>query len=469
MNPTILLYKSIAITSLFLSVLMFAPLYSNTSTIISGRTNDELNNSSAEFNIIPNVKSAGFWKLSELSFPDDEAIDVLVDGNISYVSCYSNKIRVINTTDFFNPVQVNSITLNNMPNSIVKHNDLLFVANGLSGIVVLNITNPLNIVQLSSFFDGGNAQEIEIIGDVLYLADGPNGLEIYNIEDPYAIQKLLYLAVDVIGAFAFDVSVSQELDILTLAYGSLGLIYLDISDPYLPIFENYISYSYSVNGVYSTNKSGTHISWIANGENGISYVFWSGGWFDPQEHASFSNSGYVNDFSPYVDGVIVSDSWDGIEYCVYDSFSIELRSYFSDGGTSYNTDSRLIGGNNLIFVADGSDGLEILGDDSDNDFLADIQEEILGTNKTDNDTDGDQFYDGFEIFYNTDPLNATDFPDIEAPPTTLPEIPSPTPTSNNTHITNTVDNIGFVFSASVLFVFTLFFTTFKLLSKQKRR
>ncbi|MHA1156936.1 MAG: hypothetical protein ACTSQK_12585, partial [Candidatus Heimdallarchaeota archaeon] len=409
------------------------------------------------------------WKLSELAFPDDEAIDVLVDGNISYVSCYSNKIRVINTTDIFNPVQVNSITLNSMPNSIMKHNDLLFVANGLSGIVILNITNPLNIEQLSSFFDGGNAQEIEIMGDVLYLADGPNGLEIYNIENPYSIQKLLYLAADVIGAFAFDVSVSQELDILTLGYGSLGLIYFDISNPLVPIFENYISYPYSVNGVYSTNDSGKHISWIANGENGISYAYWSGGWFDPQEYASFSNSGYANDFSPYVDGVIVSDSWDGIEYCTYDSFSIELRGYFSDGGTSYNTDNGLIGSNNLIFVADGSDGLEILGEDSDNDFLANIQEEILGTNKTDNDTDGDQFYDGFEIFYNTDPLNATDFPDIEAPPTTLPEIPSPTPTSNNTHITNTVENIGFVFSASIFFVFTLFLTTFKLLSKQKRR
>lgn len=465
----LLLYKSIAITSLFFSVLILAPIYSNTRIVISGKNIDEVCIFSNEFNTIPNVKSSGFWKLSELAFPNDEAINVLADGNISYVSCYSNKIRVINSTDIFNPVQINSISLNSIPNSIVKHDDLLFVANGVSGLVILNISNLMNIEQVNSFYDGGNAQELEIIGDVLYLADGTDGLEIYDIENLYSIQKLHAMSFDIIGAFAYDVSVNTELAILTVAYGSIGLIYFDITNPSLPTFENYILYSYNTNGVYSTNNSGTHISWIANGENGISYAYWSGGWFDPQTLASFSNSGYANDFTPYIAGVIVSDSWDGIEYCIYDSFTIELRGYFSDGGTSYNTDIELYGNNNLIFVADGFDGLEILGEDSDNDFLADIQEEIHGTNKTDNDSDGDQFYDGFEIFYNTDPLNSSDFPDIETPPTTLPEIPSPTPTSNSTYSTNTVESINLAFSTSIFIVLTLFLTIFRLLSKQKRR
>ncbi len=464
------IYKRVVIISLFCSVFIFAPNYSNTTTIISGRTNEEVSIFSNEFNIIPNVKSSGFWKLSELVFNNDEAIDILVDGNISYISCYSNKIRVINSTDIFNPVEINSIALTNIPNSIVKHNDLLFVANGLAGIVILNISNPMNIEQVNSYFDGGNAQELEIIGDILYLADGSDGLEIYVIENLYSIQKLHAISFDIVGAFAHDLSVSEELDILALAYGSLGIIYFDISNPSLPAYENYISYSYNTNGVYSTNNSGTHISWIANGKNGISYAYWSGGWFDPQTLAFFSDSGYANDFTPYIDGVIVSDSWDGIEYCVYDLFTIELRGYYSDGGTSYNTDIGLYGSNNLIFVADGSDGLEILGVDSDNDLLADIQEEVHGTNKTENDTDGDQYYDGFEIYFNTDPLNASDFPDVEiSPPITLPEIPSPTPTTNSTHITNTVASIGIVFSTSIFIIITLFLTTFRLISKQKIR
>jgi hypothetical protein len=70
---------------------------------------------------------------------------------------------------------------------------------------------------------------------------------------------------------------------------------------------------------------------------------------------------------------------------------------------------RLAVENNTIFLLNMEGALQIIGLDSDNDYLADyLEEEIYLTTTGLQDSDSDLIVDGYEVFYGLDPLNTSD-------------------------------------------------------------
>jgi hypothetical protein len=327
------------------------------------------------------------------------------------------------------------------------------VADGFDGVEIFDVSDPTNISLIANHFDGGAALDIDIHEHYAFVADGSDGLEILDlstITNPVEIGS--WRDSGVIGS-AQQLYVHPIRNTIEIAYGSLGLVYLDITNYNNPsLLKNYYTAS-SATSVYSLNETESYYSWVTWGSSGVEYIIWQGiFYYDPWLIDNYNDGGIASSIMPFDEGFLVSDGFDGIEYLVYSFGSINKEAHYADGGWALQTQEATWGNDTVFFVADGLDGLEVIGIDTDNDCLADITERIIGTNETLEDTDNDSYFDGVEVYYGSDPLNDTSIPEIKIDDdnNTLPTIPTPT-TTYNTNFSIPSNNIpGFTVAISFI-------------------
>ncbi len=146
------------------------------------------------------------------------------------------------------------------------------------------------------------------------------------------------------------------------------------------------------------------------------------------------------------DTVFLADKFNGLKILDISNTSnpVKVGSY-SLSGDSWNVFYQ----EEVVYLANGQNGLAIIGIDSDNDDLADYLElEVYGTEPMNPDSDGDGFLDGDEIKNGTDPNNPNDYPII----------PSTSPTETS----------GFTFGLTAI-IFPLFIISFFVTISNKRK
>jgi len=98
------------------------------------------------------------------------------------------------------------------------------------GLVIIDISDPTNPIKMSSFFDGGGPQEVTVRDNIAYVADFTDGLEIINVSDPsnpvkigsYKINNMYTTAIKVFGDFAY---------VGDIHHGLFKLNIVNLSDP----------------------------------------------------------------------------------------------------------------------------------------------------------------------------------------------------------------------------------------------
>ena len=191
-------------------------------------------------------------------------------------------------------------------------------------LIVLSIssffifTSGIKIVQIGGFFDGtgidtqdGMATDVFIKNDIGYLVDGSDGLEILDVSDPSDIQELGQIHNDVGSFYPRKVFVSENIAYLAVKYNGLKLI--DISDPSNPTIAGLYWNNCSILDVFVSED----VAFVAAGENGV-------------EILNISNPINIMQISNYTDNYNITWSLDFNEQ------------------------------QNLLYVADRYDGLEIL-------------------------------------------------------------------------------------------------------------
>ena len=115
-------------------------------------------------------------------------IDVVVSGDLAYVSANGAGINIYDISDSANPVLVGNV---DTPGSSVDQvqqsardlflsGDRLYVADGLSGLTIIDVSQPTNPVFVSNFTTGlGNGVGVVVEGSTAFLS---NGFQVWAID-----------------------------------------------------------------------------------------------------------------------------------------------------------------------------------------------------------------------------------------------------------------------------------------------
>lgn len=279
--------------------------------------------------------------------------EIFVRDDVIYLAAYFDGFRMINWSipTSLQEIYEDSTSMDDT-RGVTVSGDYAYVIDQTYGLYSFNVTDPQAVVQLDHFYEDGAGHNLVVDGDYLYLANGFDGLYIINVTDPSNLDKVSEFTYT--DCYPIDVCVKDDIAYIADMNNGLTIINVTVKDAPVKITEIADIYCLGV---------------------------------------------FINDSRLYVaasnDGLIIYDINNPATPTHIDTFN--------DGG---NAEDVFVSGE-YVYVADASDGLEILGADSDDDKLADILEtDVYGTNQNDADSDSDGLTDGSEVFvHKTDPMN----------------------------------------------------------------
>lgn len=132
------------------------------------------------------------------------------------------------------PVQIGHFDTSGTAHDLAIMGDHAYVADGEAGLSVIDVSDPAAPLQVGTHDTGGFARDIELSGDYAYVADDQGGLQIIDVSDPTSPVPVgghslggqsQYYGVTLSGSYAF---VSQA------SSGYSEVLVYDVSDPALP-------------------------------------------------------------------------------------------------------------------------------------------------------------------------------------------------------------------------------------------
>ena len=161
-------------------------------------------------------------------------------GNLLYVAQGLRGLAIVNVTDPAVPVIAGelAVTQEDDYTAITVAGNLAYVANGSRGLDIVDVADPALPLRLSTTPIDPNqgagvnrdARGVHVSGTTLYLNVGPAGLAVFDVSTPAAPRQ--------IGALLTGIRKGTELvgDRLH-AVSNDGLLFVDVSDPVLPIID----------------------------------------------------------------------------------------------------------------------------------------------------------------------------------------------------------------------------------------
>ncbi len=218
----------------------------------------------------------------------------------------------------------------------------------LNGLKFYNVSNPKKIEEIGTYFHGaGSPHDTVIRGDLVYLADRGDGLEILNISDP--TNPVFLTQVDT-GGFAWGLQVSGNL--AYVADNNLGLKIINISNPLDPT----IIGNFSFLNCKSVNVINDKIAYVSAGRDGMMTIDVN----DPTNCtliSSFSN--LTNPWGLFVEDNVgyIADMTDGFKIVdVSDSDNPIQLVHLGDSRACL--DVQIV--DSMAFISEWRNGLEIL-------------------------------------------------------------------------------------------------------------
>ena len=295
-------------------------------------------------------------KIGQYNEPPLVSTDVMIQNDVAVLSAAMDGVIFLNISDPTNPIVINTYDVDFSFQTVLIKDELVYLGANNQSIIVLNITE-LDSISVAGSYDFGTqfpfVFDLILDDDVLIAASFYEGVTLLNVSDLTNIVKLDNRDTG-LGAnalfleddFLYSVSKISGLEILSYNRTNIELIsHLDIV------------------GFHATEiEKVNDIVFIADEYRGIFIV-------------NISNP------------IIPESVGDNQKYDV-----LGLRSY-----------------KQYLIACAVNDGLVIFAFDSDSDGLTDFDEiSIWGTNPNDEDTDGDEIDDYFEIVNNLNPLDPSD-------------------------------------------------------------
>jgi hypothetical protein len=194
---------------------------------------------------------------------DQPPLDVLLEGDIMFVSNGHDGVYVCDISNPYNPYVLEHIVLPTVPDETRKNyrfawglalrGQTLFVCSGKVGVMAYDVSEHFGGQPVSEPVyeplqpPGGVALAGELVGGVLYAATGWSDLQTFDLSDPTNPLPLGKLSV-VNSGEGYDVAVNG--DVAYLAHRNGGLIVADVANPAAPFVIETIDTADRPTGLY---------------------------------------------------------------------------------------------------------------------------------------------------------------------------------------------------------------------------
>ncbi len=273
-----------------------------------------------------------------------QAKRVEIKDNLAFVTDSTEGVKIYNISNPINPELIGQYKDGGYPLNLFVYENYVYYADHENGLKILDISDLSNPTLIGNFSDGGNVRDVYVMGDLIFLTDWFNGLEILNNSYPANPVKL-----SEIGSESYALDVVEDLVFVT----GKGLKIYNVSDPQNPIeVGNY----YVGSDTFEVNVDGTLI-YLAAWDDGIFIADIS----DPTNLEELGQYVEVNarSIGTWITDeiLLLTDYMNGLLVLNISNFSnISKIGHFYDGGEAHTI--QVVG--NLAYIADGSDGLEII-------------------------------------------------------------------------------------------------------------
>jgi hypothetical protein len=159
-----------------------------------------------------------------------QARGTLKEGNIIYVANGTSGLQVLEVSSDGSLSQIGSYPPSNggRTRSLIKIDNYLYMANRVEGLVVLDVYNPANPQFIYSYDTPDKATFLTLDGTTLYLSDR-NSLQIFDVSNP---QAPVWLSVLPAPTEFEHIIISEGIAYIAGYYS--GFIVADVSDPSMP-------------------------------------------------------------------------------------------------------------------------------------------------------------------------------------------------------------------------------------------
>lgn len=285
-----------------------------------------------------------------------DAFDIQVVDTIAYViDMRYDGLKIYNVSDPSNLTLIGQFRDGGVPHELFvdETRDLVLIGDMWDGFEIINVSNPIQPVKIGSFDDGGEPEWFDVYGNIAYVGDWQEGLEILNLTDPSHPTELSHLnmrgisSVQVIQNYVY-VGMSNEL-----------MKIINVTDPYAPTEVNEVN----VNGTIRDMDVVNGLCFMACDQYDFQ-IYNVSNPLNPVLLSQVSETGFAMDLAVDGDLVWLAGWVNGLAvFNVSDPTNpVKVGKYYDDSGATKGVYVK----DNLIFVADSEDGLEILQIESEN-------------------------------------------------------------------------------------------------------
>ncbi|NPE07167.1 MAG: hypothetical protein GNW80_02700 [Asgard group archaeon] len=293
------------------------------------------------------------------SYEVDYTTDMQIDNNRAYILTV-DRIEILNISNPMNITKLGEINVDN-PMAFSVHND--FVAVVGNSLYLFDVTLPHAASLLDSIFvTTAYINALEMTNETIMMTDFGDVIILFDYSNPFNIQ--LINTVHTFSYYSIERFFLYENYLFGVSSYEEVIVVLNITD--IPTASYFLieDFNYDINDIFV--------------ENDLMYVA-----------SSFSAATVYN----------ISNLHNIVLFSEIDLLSQPILE------TGYRLDVE----NNTIFLLNEEGALQIVGLDSDDDYLANyLEEKTYFTTTGSQDSDSDFIFDGYEIHHGLNPLNAGD-------------------------------------------------------------
>lgn len=172
--------------------------------------------------------------------------DLLVDGDLVYLSIYKYGMSIISIEDIFDPAELGFAEFTYYYPKLFMHKGFLYCFDGSTQMKQIDISDKMNpkVLRTISF---QAAENVAFYGDYMFAACRWAGLKVYDFSDPGQIVEVYSTT----SGYYYDVDIEND-----LAYASLSdtIRILDISNPANPLEITKFSSNYAFEARIEGNR-----------------------------------------------------------------------------------------------------------------------------------------------------------------------------------------------------------------------
>lgn len=170
--------------------------------------------------------------------------DIKIEGEILYVADGSSGLYIVDISDPLNPTEKSVFNSGGFAETLVIKGTTIYLANGSEGLQIIDVSYPGKPVSVGQIYEGKYAFGIAVDGSTAYIASANDGLLIADIGQSNAPKELT--SYDTPG-IARDVAVSDKY--AYVADDWKGISVIDISTPSEPVAVGIIKTTGHIHGV----------------------------------------------------------------------------------------------------------------------------------------------------------------------------------------------------------------------------